>query len=473
MISSITDSVDNGRSASYGYDPLLRLSTAGTTGSSGYPQWGLSWVYDRYGNRTAQNQTAGTVPAPQTPTNVATNHMTGYTYDANGNLTVEPFSPSNNIYTYDGKNQLATFTSGSTSGAYSYDGNGLRVKKVSGSTTTAYVFSGGKVIAEYANGSLSKEYVYSGAQLLATITGGTTTYHHIDHLSVRMSTNSAGSKVGDQGHFPFGEAWYLTNTTTKWQFTTYERDSESGNPTLANPNPQTSDSQKQESSGSTITLKVENAKTSESSPAENLKSISDLLGAIAWPIVFVVLLLTQRRVLAELLTSIVEVVGKSTRLKLGEVIDVEVDRSAKQVEQGAIEREVPSEEVEAATRVDKLVGDSPLPIIRQRMLEFAREYEATRSNLKPGPQRTRAMNAIAAKMRTLAIAARPFLSEFSQDEHSPGKRLAAITILQLIPNLTYIPWLERRMSEEQPFVFFQASLALACRCACLRGSKFI
>jgi RHS repeat-associated protein len=231
QIASITDSVDNGRSATYTYDPLQRLSTAVTTGSSAYPQWGLAWTYDRYGNRTAQNLTAGTAPAPLTPTDPATNHLTtsGYTYDANGNLKVEPSTPSNNNYTYDGENRLVSFANGSASGTYTYDGKNLRVKKVSGSTTTVYVFSGSKVIAEYANGSLSKEYVYSGAQLLATIAGSTTTYHHADHLSVRLSTNASGTKIGDQGHFPFGETWYLKNTTTKWQFTSYERDAESGN----------------------------------------------------------------------------------------------------------------------------------------------------------------------------------------------------------------------------------------------------
>jgi RHS repeat-associated protein len=230
QIECIHDNVDNGRSASYTYDPLQRLSTAVTTGSTGYPQWGLSWTYDRYGNRTAQTVTAGQAPGPLTPTDPATNHIndSGYTYDANGNLTVEPLAPSNN-YTYDGENRLVSFANGSASGTYTYDGNNLRVKKVSGSTTTVYVFSGSKVIAEYANGSLSKEYVYSGAQLLATIAGSTTTYHHADHLSVRLSTNASGTKVGDQGHFPFGETWYLKNTTTKWQFTSYERDAESGN----------------------------------------------------------------------------------------------------------------------------------------------------------------------------------------------------------------------------------------------------
>jgi len=48
-------------------------------------------------------------------------------------------------------------------------------------------------------------------------------------LSVRQNTNASGSGVGRQGHFPFGESWYSVNTTTKWQFTSFERDTESGN----------------------------------------------------------------------------------------------------------------------------------------------------------------------------------------------------------------------------------------------------
>jgi hypothetical protein len=220
----------------------------------------------------------------------------------------------------------------------------------------------------------------------------------------------------------------------------------------------------QGSTGGTVTVRLESdsPKAQQSSPAEMLKSISELAGAIAWPIVFVVLLLTQRRRLTQLLSSLVDIIGKSTRLKLGELIDVEVDRSAKQAEQKspAPEREVPPQEREAAARVDKLVGGAELPVIRQRMLEFAREYEATRSNLKPGPERTRAMNAIVAKMRTLAIAARPFLAEFAKADGSPGTRLVAIAILQLAPSLEYVEWLVSRMKDEQPFVFYQASVAL-------------
>jgi RHS repeat-associated protein len=48
-------------------------------------------------------------------------------------------------------------------------------------------------------------------------------------LSARMTTDSNGNKVAEQGHYPFGEDWYETGTTTTRHFTSYERDSESTN----------------------------------------------------------------------------------------------------------------------------------------------------------------------------------------------------------------------------------------------------
>jgi hypothetical protein len=217
------------------------------------------------------------------------------------------------------------------------------------------------------------------------------------------------------------------------------------------------------STAGTLTLRLETGsqKDQQSSPADMLKSISEVLGATAWPMVFVLLVLTQKPRLSQLLASLINLVDKSTRVKIGELIELEVNRSAEQAPQSlAPESEVPLQEREAATRVDKIVGDSELPVVRQKMLEFAREYEITRSSMKPGPARTRAMNAIVAKMRTLAIAAKPFLSEFANATAAPGNRLAAIAILQLSPSLAYVAWLTKRMAEEQPFVFFQASLAL-------------
>src|SRR5437762_7073504 len=112
------------------------------------------------------------------------------------------------------------------------DGNSLRVQKASGSTTTVYIFSGSKVIAEYDNGaaagSPSREYIYSGGALLAKIDSSGTKYYHQDHLSNRLVTDSSGNTVAQMGHFPFGESWYNASGD-KLLFTTYERDSESGN----------------------------------------------------------------------------------------------------------------------------------------------------------------------------------------------------------------------------------------------------
>jgi hypothetical protein len=213
----------------------------------------------------------------------------------------------------------------------------------------------------------------------------------------------------------------------------------------------------------TLTVKIvaEGSKTSDTPSLEFLKVFAGLVGALAWPGVFVILLISQRAGLKRLLEVLTVLVQSSTRIKIGDVIDVEVDQSATEAEQrSAHTKEVPREEVAAAERVNRLVTDSELPDVRSRMVEFVREYEATRASMKPGPSRTRAMNAIVAKMRTLALAARPLLGEFATDGNSPGARLAATAILQLSPRLDYVSWLVARMGREQPFIFFHASLAI-------------
>jgi RHS repeat-associated protein len=232
QIAGITDSVDSGRSATYTYDALYRLTTAVTTGSTGYPAWGLSESYDRYGNRSAQSIYSGcsgvACPTNSVTPDTATNRISGYSYDANGNMT----NDRNNTLVYDAENRAVSATNGGGSGSYSYDGNNLRVKKVLGATTTVYIFSGSKVIAEYDNGtapsSPSREYVYSGGALLVKIDSSGTRYYHQDHLSNRLVTDSNGNTLTQLGHYPFGESWYNASND-KLLFTTYERDAESGN----------------------------------------------------------------------------------------------------------------------------------------------------------------------------------------------------------------------------------------------------
>jgi len=241
QIQCITDTGDGTRSLKYTYDALYRLTVA-QAGPDASPTWKLSFTYDRYGNRTDQSLLAGSIQAPTNHVSIdpTTNRIIGspYSHDLNGNMTNDGL----NTLTYDAENRVVSSASGGTTSTYTYDGNALRVQKQVGSASaTVYIFSGTKVIAEYPAGanpnSPSNEYIYSGSSLLATISGATTTYHHADHLSVRVTTDTGGSVLpnGQQGHYPFGEQWYPTVTqspATKWQFTSYERDNgtgESGN----------------------------------------------------------------------------------------------------------------------------------------------------------------------------------------------------------------------------------------------------
>jgi len=226
-ITSITDNVDSGRSLSLGYDALHRLTSSVSQGSTNYPKWGLSFTYDRYGNRTAETVTAGSGPANSVTVNPSTNQIStpGYSYDANGNLT----SDGQNSIVYDAENRVVSDSDGSGTATYTYQASGHRAVKIFGGNTTVYIFNGDKVIAEYVNGTLSKEYIYFGNQMLAGYSGTTLFYYLPDRLSNRVVADINGNIEGQQGHYPFGESWYGSGTTTEWEFTSYERDMESGN----------------------------------------------------------------------------------------------------------------------------------------------------------------------------------------------------------------------------------------------------
>jgi RHS repeat-associated protein len=240
-ITSITDTVDNGRSLTYLYDALGRLQQASTAGSTNFPKWDLAFGYDRYGNRLSETPQSDTSPNVSVPSNsvavnAATNRIStsGYAYDASGNM----INDGINTLTYDGENRVSTSNGIGGAGTSVYDAGGKRIRKclpncVSPTSSTTYIFSGQSVIAEYDNNAASsapsREYINSTRGLLATIDSSGTRYHMRDHLSVRMTTDAGGSKIGEQGHFPFGESWYSANATTKWVFTGYERDPESAN----------------------------------------------------------------------------------------------------------------------------------------------------------------------------------------------------------------------------------------------------
>ncbi|MEJ2082328.1 MAG: carbohydrate binding domain-containing protein, partial [Acidobacteriota bacterium] len=80
MISEIRDQVNPSYSEDYGYDNLYRLVHADTS------VWTAEWTYDRYGNRLSQT-TTGVSYSETLSINSTSNRVSGWTYDAAGNVT--------------------------------------------------------------------------------------------------------------------------------------------------------------------------------------------------------------------------------------------------------------------------------------------------------------------------------------------------------------------------------------------------
>ncbi len=225
-----------------------------------------------------------------------------------------------------------------------------------------------------------------------------------------------------------------------------------------------------------------------------LGGVAAICSAVVWPLLIGLALWWFREPAGEILKAAVGVAGGATRFKIWQIeFDRDVQQQIARSETAAMvlpvvapaeaptntpgtaaaaateaAATVPSMEVSAATDVRSLLESAPNSTLRKsaeaaiktRMLAFAQEYETVRSSRHAGSDRTRAMNAVVAKMRTLALAADLFLDEWMAASSSPGKRLAAICILQMKPELRAVPWLVARMHLEQPFVFFHASVAL-------------
>lgn len=207
-----------------------------------------------------------------------------------------------------------------------------------------------------------------------------------------------------------------------------------------------------------------------------LSQVTKLLAVIIWPVTLLICVLSQRVRINRILTALTVLAESANKIKIWQVevektvensIDREVEKAAAQAQPHRTP-EIPKNEALAAARVETLIAsiptqpgrDSLTESVRQKMLALAQEYESTRATMPSGKDRTGAMNAVVARMRTLAIAAKPSLKEFSENHTSPGVRLCAIVILQISPDQRYLEWLGQRYTVETPFLFYQTAVAL-------------
>jgi hypothetical protein len=119
-----------------------------------------------------------------------------------------------------------------------------------------------------------------------------------------------------------------------------------------------------------------------------------------------------------------------------------------------------TQQVSQAERIGQLSLAADETVIRDQMLALAHEYERIRGVMKGGPERTRRMEVVVTKLRSLAVAGY-FLRHQLRSSSNAGERLAAIAMLQVKPDPDAIAWLaERFPPHERPFVAYHAAVAL-------------
>lgn len=226
-VTAIANNSDTGRTETFSYDPLNRISSATTQATSGTDCWGQSFTVDPLGNLTTVNSTqAGCSIGTLSATASATTNQLGFTpapsYDQAGNMTNDGVY----VYTFDAENRVASGNGVS----YTYDGNGMRVEKSNGTLYWRSVT--GQVLAETdTSGNTKNEYVYFAGRRIAWWDSlGNLYYIYSDALgTTRTIAESNGSVCYDADYTPYGqELVHASNCPSNYnyKFTGYERDPE-------------------------------------------------------------------------------------------------------------------------------------------------------------------------------------------------------------------------------------------------------
>jgi len=208
----------SGEEVNYAYDSLNRLISAVTTG----PEYGLSFTYDGFGNKTGQALTKGSAPVMSVAVDPGTNRVVGVNYDANGNQN------GTAGWNYDVANRLVAYN---TAEYYGYVASNRRVwKRKSGGVEEVYFYDVtgqriGTYELQYPGGVLrmvkrSEEFYFagklvrSGDQAIA-----------LDRLASVWYRRHVGTGAVERHDFyPYGEEKPGATAHERDKFATYHRD---------------------------------------------------------------------------------------------------------------------------------------------------------------------------------------------------------------------------------------------------------
>jgi RHS repeat-associated protein len=236
-VASIANCLNTTRTQNFGYDALNRILFAESSGT----QWGESFAIDAWSNLYARNGLSGKTNYESLSVTATTlNQLTGFGYDAIGNMT----SNTGTSYVYDDENRLV-WTSGER---YLYDADGKRVEKCAASTLTTACPTSGTTGTLYWRGTGSdtldesdlagnalEDYVFFNGVRIARrdVSTDTAHYYFSDHLGTHAVVQNAAGTACEQDvdYYPYGgqqNDYCTTPVAQHYKFTGKERDSESG-----------------------------------------------------------------------------------------------------------------------------------------------------------------------------------------------------------------------------------------------------
>lgn len=228
-VAGINNGNDANRNETMTYDPLLRLLSAQTAGTSGQDCWGLNFGSGGLADDTVGNLLSMSVSkcsGPSLSVSVNGNNQitnTGFSYNADGGATAD----GQYTYSYNAESEI-TSANGVT---YTYDGDGLRVEKSGG--TLYWRSSSGEVVEETdTSGNMQRDYIFfAGRRIAWRDSSGNVYYYFADAIgSTRTVTNASGTTCFNADYYPYGqENDYATSCSPTYKFTGYEYDSETGN----------------------------------------------------------------------------------------------------------------------------------------------------------------------------------------------------------------------------------------------------
>ncbi|MCG8672358.1 MAG: hypothetical protein MI867_23330, partial [Pseudomonadales bacterium] len=208
---------NNGRVTDYDYDDLYRLTNETITDSVNDDR-SAEYQYDWVGNRTYSIvDGVHTSYVYDDNDRIETQGGYSYTYDDNGNTLTETIDGVVTTYVYDENNKLIeTLTGGSTT-SFTYNHNGIRTSKTEDGVTTEFVVDENRdyaqVLQEVVDGAEVVGYTY-GHDLISQGRSGQVSYYQYDGLgSTRSLTDDAGAVTDRYNYEAFGEELAITDFT--------------------------------------------------------------------------------------------------------------------------------------------------------------------------------------------------------------------------------------------------------------------